>query len=382
LAISGNKDSASRSRVIANDHQMRIVPVADWHLAIAAPQSTIVNRNRQSPIANSIANRQSAIGNRQSAMTYRYLHLDVFTDRPLEGNQLAVFPEPAGLSTEDMQRVTREMNFSECTFIFPPDLSQVGAGSPPEAGAKTIDVRMRIFTPGEELPMAGHPTIGSTFALALEGTIAAGQRDFVFGLGVGPTPVSLEWKDGALDFAWMTQKTPEFGARIGDRATFASALGVAVADLADAPPQAVSCGVPFLFAPLTSRRAVDAVVIDARQYVEACRQAGADSLPLFIFTTDRAGSSGDEAVYSRMLASGLGIAEDPATGGASGPLGCYLHKYQILPRVSLAHIVSMQGVKMLRPSRIHIAIESAGDTITRVRVGGRSVLVGRGTLTF
>lgn len=121
--------------------------------------------------------------------TYRYLHLDVFTDSPFEGNQLAVFPEPAGLSTEEMQTITREMNFSECTFIFPPDPPHVAAGTPQPAGAKPIDVRMRIFTPGEELPMAGHPTIGSTFALVKEGVIRPGQDGFVFGLGVGPTPV-------------------------------------------------------------------------------------------------------------------------------------------------------------------------------------------------
>src|SRR5579862_4427482 len=121
--------------------------------------------------------------------TYRYLHYDVFTDRALEGNQLAVFPEPAALTTEAMQTVTREMNFSECTFIFPSETPGTG-------------VRMRIFTPGEELPMAGHPTVGSTFALAHEGTIARGQREFVFGLGVGPTPVSLEWNGDTLDFVW------------------------------------------------------------------------------------------------------------------------------------------------------------------------------------
>src|ERR671910_95789 len=110
--------------------------------------------------------------------SYRYLHLDVFTDRAFEGNQLAVFPEPKGLSTDDMQTITREMNFSECTFIFPTE-------------TPGTDVRMRIFTPGEELPMAGHPTIGSTFALAKEGAIARGRPEFVFELGIGPTPVSL-----------------------------------------------------------------------------------------------------------------------------------------------------------------------------------------------
>jgi trans-2,3-dihydro-3-hydroxyanthranilate isomerase len=301
--------------------------------------------------------------------TYRYLHYDVFSDVPFEGNQLAVFPEPAGLSTDDMQTITREMNFSECTFIFP-------------AETPGTDVRMRIFTPGEELPMAGHPTIGSTFALVQEGVIAPGRAGFVFGLGVGPTPVSLEWKGTALDFAWMTQKNPQFGGEVADRAGFARALGVTPADLAAPLPQQVSCGVPFLFAALASRAAVDRVSLDVNAYTAACTASGLEPLPLFIFTTDRTGSRGDEAVYSRMLAPGFGITEDPATGGASGPLGCYLFRHRLVPRERLAHIVSLQGVKMRRPSRIYISIDAAGDEITRVRVGGRSVLVGDGRLNF
>jgi trans-2,3-dihydro-3-hydroxyanthranilate isomerase len=299
--------------------------------------------------------------------TYRYLHLDVFTDSPFEGNQLAVFPEPAGLTTEMMQTITREMNFSECTFIFPPE-------------TPGTDVRMRIFTPGEELPMAGHPTIGSTFALAQEGVIARGRQSFVFGLGVGPTPVSLEWNNDALHFAWMTQKNPAFEGQVQDRAAFARALGVSAADLAASAPQVVSCGVPFLFAPLTTRAAVDRVSVDAAAYNAACREAGIQDLPLFIFTTDGGGSTTGEAVYSRMLAPAFGIAEDPATGGASGPLGCYLFTHRMIDRARLTHIVSLQGVKMKRPSRIHISIDASGDEITRVRVGGRSVMVGDGRL--
>jgi trans-2,3-dihydro-3-hydroxyanthranilate isomerase len=314
--------------------------------------------------------------------TYRYLHYDVFTDAPFEGNQLAVFPEPAGLSTEEMQTITREMNFSECTFIFPPDPPHVTAGRSQEAGAKPSDVRMRIFTPGEELPMAGHPTIGSTFALAKEGVIKPGQEGFVFGLGVGPTPVSLEWKGDALDFAWMTQKNPAFGGEIGNREEFARAVGVAPQDLLDVPSQPVSCGVPFLFAALATRVAVDSVSVDPKAYAAACKTSGLDELPLFIFTTDRTASTGDEAVYSRMLAPGFGITEDPATGGASGPLGCYLFKHRLVPRGHLSHIVRLQGVKMRRPSRIHISIDAKDEAITCVRVGGRSVLVGDGRLTF
>ncbi|HWJ54848.1 MAG TPA: PhzF family phenazine biosynthesis protein [Vicinamibacterales bacterium] len=300
--------------------------------------------------------------------SYRYLHLDVFTDRALEGNQLAVFPDPSGLTADLMQAITREMNFSECTFILPPETSGT-------------HIRMRIFTPGEELPMAGHPTIGSTFALVREGVIRPGQDSFVFGLGVGPTPVSLEWKDGALDFAWMTQGIPRYGASIADRAGFARAIGVDPADLGETEPQLVSCGNAFLIAPLTSRAAVDAVALDPKAYAAVSRAAGIDSPPLFIFTTAADASADDAAVYSRMLAPGFGISEDPATGSAAGPLGCYLFRHRLLPEASLGHFVSRQGVKMLRPSRLHVSIDTDGDAVTRVRVGGRSVLVGEGTLT-
>jgi len=114
----------------------------------------------------------------------------------------------------------------------------------------------------------------------------------------------------------------------------------------------------------------------------AGRAAGAGDLPLFIFTADRAESAGDEAVYSRMLAPAFGIAEDAATGGASGPLGCYLFRHRLVARERLTHVVSLQGVQMKRPSRIHISIAAAGEQITSVRVGGRSVLIGDGRLTF
>jgi trans-2,3-dihydro-3-hydroxyanthranilate isomerase len=301
---------------------------------------------------------------------YRYLHLDVFTDRPFEGNQLAVFPEPQGLTTDDMQTITREMNFSECTYIFPAETAGTG-------------VRMRIFTPGEELPMAGHPTVGSTYALVHEGVIARGARDFVFGLNIGPTPVSLDWRGDALDFVWMTQKTPEFLGRLKDPAAFAAAIGLSPNDLvADQPTEAISCGNPFLFARLTSRAAVDSISLDRRAYSAACSSSGVKDLPLFVFTTDRSGASGDEALYSRMLAPHLGVPEDPATGSASGPLGCYVARYGVLPADALSHHVSLQGVAMKRPSRIHISIEQQGGTITRVRVGGKSVIIGAGELQW
>ena len=295
----------------------------------------------------------------------RYLHFDVFTDRPFEGNQLAVFPEPQGLSTEMMQTITREMNFSECTFIFPA-----------ERGG---DVRMRIFTPGEELPMAGHPTIGSTFALAIEGRFPRGTPQVVFELGIGPTPVSLEWNEDGLSFAWMTQPLPTFGATIGQRSAIAAASGLDERAFApDLPLQVVSCGVPFLFVPVATRSALDGVAIDRRALQRAFASARLEELPVFFFTTEPGGDGA--TVYSRMLAPGLGVPEDPATGGASGPLGSYLLHHRVVSADQAREMVSLQGVAMGRPSRIHISIDGTPDRITRVRVGGQSVLVGRGEI--
>jgi trans-2,3-dihydro-3-hydroxyanthranilate isomerase len=296
----------------------------------------------------------------------RYLHLDVFTDRLFEGNQLAVFPEPGDLTTKQMQVIAKEMNFSESTFIYPA-----------ERGG---DVRMRIFTPGEELPIAGHPTIGSTFALALEGVIARGRERFVFELGVGPTPVSLEWTAAGLGFAWMTQPLPKFGGAIGDRDAFAAAVGVATADLLPGlPVQVVSCGVPFLFVPLVSRSAVDAVSIERKALTRSQLGAGLEELPVFFFSPEQAGDGG-ETVYSRMLAPRFGIGEDPATGAASGPLGAYLLQHRLVTADAARAMISLQGVAMGRPSRVHISIDSDEDRITGVRVGGVSVLVGRGEI--
>jgi trans-2,3-dihydro-3-hydroxyanthranilate isomerase len=295
----------------------------------------------------------------------RYLHLDVFTSSPFEGNQLAVFLEPGNVSTSQMQTIAREMNFSESTFIFPRE--QDG------------DVRMRIFTPGEELPIAGHPTIGSTFALAMEGVIERGRRDFVFELGVGPTPVTLEWDSDALSFAWMTQPRPTFGPTLPDRAALTRSIGVSESDLAPGlPAQLVSCGVPYVLVPMASRSAVDAVSVERHAFARCCREAGITETPGFFFTTETGSPEG--TTYSRMIAPGFGIAEDPATGSAAGPLGSYLLRHRVVSPDAAGAMLNLQGFAMGRPSRIHISIEGNPEDITRVRVGGKAVLVGRGEL--
>ena len=296
-----------------------------------------------------------------------YLHLDVFTATPFEGNQLAVFPSPpAAIDAGRMQRIAREMAFSETTFVFP----RTGSG----------DARMRIFTPATELPMAGHPTIGSAFALAHAGVIEAGRPEFVFELGVGPTRVELEWREGRLAFAWMTQQLPAFGATIAERDTLAAAIGLEPSDLADLPIQSISCGVPYLMVPLVSRAAVDRVEIDRRAAARVLRGAGAADLPMYFFTTDREGAAAGEDVYSRMLAPDFGITEDPATGSACGPLGCYLRHHGVIGAEGANALIALQGAAMGRPSVIHIAIDGDGRGISRVRVGGTAVLVAEGRL--
>jgi len=292
----------------------------------------------------------------------RYLQYDVFTDTPLAGNQLAVFTDTAGLTTAQMQAMTRETKFSECTFVQPAEL----AGT---------DVRLRIFGPANEMQFAGHPVIGSTFALADDGVIAVGRKEFTFGLGIGPTLVELEWQGDRLQFAWMTQQKPVFGPTFPTPAALAAALGLDASALRPGVlPQEVSCGSAFMFVPLVSRAAVDQAVVDTRAVAAAFEAAKLTRRGLFIFSTEP-GADG-ATCYSRMM----GANEDPATGSASGPLGCYLVKHGLVPADQAGSIISAQGVKMGRPSRIHIKLDASGGEISRVRVGGTSVLVGEGRL--
>jgi trans-2,3-dihydro-3-hydroxyanthranilate isomerase len=237
---------------------------------------------------------------------------------------------------------------------------------------------MRIFTPHVEMPMAGHPTIGSAFALAHEGAIAPGTRRFVFGLNIGPVPVDLEWSADGLRFAWMTQSNPEFGPVVTRREPVAAALGLTTADLAaDLPVQEVSCGVPYLIVALRDHEAVDRAVSDAAAFRRLRAEIGYE-LPVYMFALSPLGSP--HTVYSRMFAPEFGIVEDPATGSAAGPLGCYLVRHGFLNGTAAQRIVSLQGVAMGRASRIHVAIDGSSDAITQVKVGGEAVRVGRGEL--
>jgi trans-2,3-dihydro-3-hydroxyanthranilate isomerase len=296
-----------------------------------------------------------------------YLHLDVFADRAFAGNQLAVFTDAAGLDGPRMQHIANEMAFAETTFVFASDSAEA-------------DARVRIFTPSRELPMAGHPTIGTAFALAANGAIEPGALRVTLGLGIGPTLVFLEWEKRRLTFAWMRQPLPTFGFVGRDTERLAASLGVEPGDISGSglPVQAVSSGVPFLFVPLATRAAVNRARAD-RSALQAFFMASEQpELPVFVFSVER--GDDDATAYSRMFAPLFGIPEDPATGGATGPLGAYLLRHGVVSETDAVRMQSLQGVAMGRPSRIAISVLARDGEIRDVRIGGTSVLLGGGSL--
>ncbi|HUQ30547.1 MAG TPA: PhzF family phenazine biosynthesis protein [Pyrinomonadaceae bacterium] len=299
----------------------------------------------------------------------RKLHyhlVDVFTEKVFGGNQLAVFTNGRGIEPVLMQSIAKELNLSETTFVLPP----VDAEN---------DYHVRIFTPGAELPMAGHPTVGTSFILAREHMIKLDDVETTIRLeeGVGTIPVQINFNDGQPDLIWMQQPPPVFGPRFEDAREIAEMLSLTPEAIeSEWPIEVISCGVPFLFVPLKSLASARAVQFRLDVWERVLRDAGISGVFVFTKETQLEGSS----VHSRMFAPGLGIAEDPATGGASGPLGCYLMRHAVFPATQRMEFTSEQGIEMGRPSIIKIIIEQEAGEIKRVRVGGRCRFVGEGYL--
>ena len=298
---------------------------------------------------------------------FRYLTADVFTDVPFGGNQLAVFPDARGIPEHRLLDVAREFNYSETTFVYAP-----------ENPAHTR--RVRIFTPASEIPFAGHPTVGTAHVLAAIGEIPlSGERtDVVLEEGVGPVRVSVRAKNGVPTFAQLSvAKLPEVGPPVPERAALARVLGLDVTDLLDDPwmPQAVSCGLPFLFVPVHDRKAV----ARARVRMEAWEAtlAGAWTAELFVFA--RAGEREGSDIHARMFAPGLNVAEDPATGSACAALGGYLASRDERRDGTLAWRVE-QGFEMGRPSILEVEADITAGRVTAVRVVGATVLVSEGLM--
>jgi len=298
-------------------------------------------------------------------MNLNYHLLDVFTNQPFGGNQLAVFASPPlDLPTSTMQLIAKEMNLSEVTFVFPPADYQ-------------NDFRVRIFTPARELPMAGHPTVGTAFLLAHLGMIdeISKSRSLTFEEGIGPIQVTVESdEDGMPDSVLMRQPLPQFLDIYEDREAIAQMLSLRPGDLhPDAPPQVLSNGLPFLYVAVKSLGAIRRLSLRLDLWQGLLMGKPGENVFVTTTETENPGST----VHSRMFAPALGIAEDPATGSASGPLGVYLLKYGL---VESQEIVSEQGIEMGRPSFINIKVDRGGDKFTEVTVGGACVYMGQGTL--
>jgi trans-2,3-dihydro-3-hydroxyanthranilate isomerase len=293
-----------------------------------------------------------------------YHKVDVFTDRAFGGNPLSVFINGRGISGEMMQTLAKELNLSEATFVLPP----VNPAN---------SYKLRIFTPGKELPMAGHPTVGTTFILARENMIErqGDSTTIVLEEGVGDIPVELEYKDDQPGMIWMTQPKPQFGkqATAEERTSIAAMLSLPESSLDDRyPVQIVSSGVPFLYVPIKDLASIRNVRFNVE--INERIMKGFGTTEVFVFTSEVEGRN--STVHSRMFAPGMGLTEDPATGAASGPLGAYLVHYGIARDPQ--HILSEQGIEMGRPSYIHIQIATQGDEITSARIGGTSHYMGEG----
>ena len=288
-------------------------------------------------------------------MTRKIRIVDVFTDKPLTGNQLAVVLDGRDIAPRMMQRIAREMNFSETTFVLPPESSSHAA-------------KVKIFTPMLELSFAGHPTIGTAWVLRDEGVVGSGVSEFVLEENVGPVSVRV---DGAM--VWMTHPKFSFG-QVVPHAAVASALSLQEDDIVhDIPTQVATTGNPFLYVVLRDAEAVDRAVCDKAALAKLLGRDMGHGVYLFA-------GAGPDRLYGRMFAPDNG--EDPATGSAAGPLGAFAVRYGVIDRASKVTIVVEQGTKMGRQSTLHIALDygDSREIPERIEVGGSVMPVLTGEL--
>ncbi len=301
-----------------------------------------------------------------SMSQYAFHTLDVFTNHIFGGNPLAVFRNGVGLETGQMQAVAREFNLSETVFVFPPD-----------DPAHTR--RLRIFTPGTELPFAGHPTVGTAHLLAMIGEIPldGAETRIVFEEGIGPVPVMIRASEGHPVSAQLSAaRMPEHGPATPPAGDIAELLSLETRDIAsDPPPAGVSCGVPFLFVMLTNLDALARAQTRRDAWERTLANYWAPHLYLLAPSDD-----GPSTTYrARMFAPAMGIEEDPATGAAATALAGYLAPLATESSGTVRWVVD-QGVEMGRPSHLEVEADLSGSAVTAIRVSGSSVLVSHGEM--
>ena len=280
---------------------------------------------------------------------------DVFTSVPLEGNSLAVFSDARGITDSEMQAIAKEMNLSETTFILPRD-SEV---------ERERGVRVRIFTVQEELPFAGHPTLGTAFALRG----GSGAKEIALELNVGKVPVRFDENPGSPVFGEMTQVDPEFGVK-HDREALGSAIGLKVDDFDPTLPiETVSTGLPYVITPLKTLRIIQSLKVDVERATEYLEKTGSK----FLYFVTRETVDPAARLHARML---FYNGEDPATGSAAGTAAAWMVAHEVAAPDE--RVLIEQGIEMQRPSRIFVRAARRDNRIVNVRVGGNAVEVLRG----
>lgn len=299
-------------------------------------------------------------------MGYKFYTADVFTNEMFGGNQLALFPQALGLTPEQMQKIAKEFNLSETVFVF-------------SAHNEKHCRHLRIFTPTSELPFAGHPTVGTAYILAAIGEIILTEKEIeiIFEEGIGPIPVKIRAQAGKPIYSELKAgQSPQLGLEPPSIPQLATMLSLDISDFkgGDYQPQALSCGLPFLFIPLKNRHSVAKAKLNLQIWQEILQNYSANNVYIFSYDGEIEGS-----LRSRMFAPGLGILEDPATGSAATALAGYLAPRQAQKDGTLRWVIE-QGFEIGRPSIINLECDLTAGKITEIRVGGASVLVSEGVL--
>jgi trans-2,3-dihydro-3-hydroxyanthranilate isomerase len=298
----------------------------------------------------------------------RFVIADVFTEEQFGGNQLAVFIDGTGLDATTMQNIAREMNYSETTFLLPPEQSG--------------DYRVRIFTPGQELPFAGHPLVGTAHVIVSEHLKHWSEPLTAVTLetGVGPIHVEIRIDAGQPGRTTMTQPLPVVRGAYSGINALARALSVDPSQIAYSglPVETIFNGIAVMIVPINSRAALESIKVDGGALERISNEVGASTVLAFTRETILPAST----VHCRVFAPAAGVSEDAATGSANGPLGYYLVRHKLIERQPTTSIVSEQGFEMKRPSLLYIDvdIDPATSEVTKVRVGGGVVISGRGEI--
>ena len=296
------------------------------------------------------------------ANTIKFNLIDVFTSEPFGGNPLAVFDMADDLNAEQMQKIAKELNLSESVFL--------------HKSNQDADVKMRIFTPGMELPTAGHPTIGTAFyLLKVKHIQPKKEKELIIEQNIGAIKVRYEKEEESIHKILMEQPLPKFQQSFTDRKLVGSLLSIGENEIeADIPCRIVNCGNPFLIVPIKTLKSIQTLKLNTAFFTEILDEIFVTGIIAFCMETKNPAY----LTHSRMFAPHIGVPEDPATGSAHGPLAAYLHHYNMADLSKLC--VGEQGYEMGRPSQIKMQIGQENGKISKVLVGGNCVLMGNGEI--